>query len=981
MLTMTTSCQTKGISPENLHWLRYQYVVNREGQKILCKVFDWSYLGGNISIKDYLFSTPDFSNTQFKKIFNTHQQTKLNAGDPVTSFDISLLYVLFQHVCDLEKDIQSWTKEETAGPSLENLIYKVKQHRNHLAHESQQMTEEQLHLKLDELKQLYKSIITKAASNFSKPLEEINQLINTINENFDEVCKKIREPLGPEDTAQYQQEVKELREQLKSDIEQVAIKEVKQLYLDACDIDPVPWLLMDCQVKPTQIFTKFLMNEEITSKNLGREEQPKEIPYDEIFRVRRDDGSLPKVLILTGEGGMGKTTFLKFLTEVWINNPKAVSGLDKTELLINVECRHPTISTFDQLLKHILHDTPRSINVEFEHIKDTILHMQLLILVDGFDEVNHASGCLIQELLSLPGENIRIIFTTRPSSTSALAKLVPHSKRRINLVLRGITQDNHQQFVEQLYYSLEGEERYSHIKGQLKDHLSFLQQQLGMHLNNPLTLTLMTFLYVLDPNRVNFLTTATELYEELRKMITDKLVMRLSKSFIESELDFKCYQFLDYSDELSYRAMKRQEYELYEETVENLKQKCRDLGLPHEEVLSAYFTTRRSRQGLRIVLYFTYHHLRLQEFATAKYLLKKLTHSAETENTVKHFVKETEEWKIEKRFQNVLIHLTGLLAKSYKDILAIYATSILELVSLNSTNIDTVLAHVTESKDNEDIVRAAAAKLDAHSRDGKGWWEINEGNNFCAIPSVLNHTKEYPELVMLSIDFYGTMHPQLALAFSSLSKQSTRLVLDIPQLYFNTNLCYADDVVTKLSGSGGLCRLVGFRGPLSPAALLNLTDTVEELRLRIDANGLQALNFRLPSLSQLSILGVRYDDEKRIDPSTLPILKFTGRDLCFTFNPNITEKESDLDWACGVLARLCSGRNLRTCTSILFRHTQLTASGCEKLLMGLHQQGVRIKKRIDIYIPHRFEHDNYKHLKNQSRSLNLGDLLLHLSEG
>ncbi|KAK8723355.1 hypothetical protein OTU49_011675 [Cherax quadricarinatus] len=974
-LTMNTTDEvTDGIHSEELHKLRYQCAVNKEGQKLLCTIFNWSYLGGNLPIKEYLFTNINFTNVKYKRIFNHDQREKLNAGIHVSSFDITLLYKLLHHVCDLKQNDEDWNSEGPNGPTLENLIFKLKEHRNVLAHENPQMTEKQMYLKLDELRQLYEKIICEAGSRFCKTPIEIACIINAINCNIDSICKKIREPLGPHDISQYQQEIREIKEQLKCNIEQITKEEVKKLYADTCYIDPAPWLLMHCQIKPTQIFTKFTMKED-DAYGLTEEDQQREISFDGILEVKCNDGHSPEVLILTGEGGIGKTTYLKYLKEKWLMDQEAVPGLDAVELLLYVECRHPTISTFDQMLEHILHDISGKVNVEFKLIRDIVLHMQLLILVDGFDEVNKASGCLIRELLNLPRHNIRIIFTTRPYSANSLTKQIPNSKRRINLIMSGITPVHHQQFVERLCHSLDEKKSYL-IRDQLKKKLLVLKYQLGMHLNNPLTLTLVALLFLKDPTKIDMLSTATDLYEELRKLITEKLTERLSKYSFELELEEKCYQFLEYSDALSFRAMKRQEYELWSDTVESLKQKCRDIGLNHNEVLSAYFTTRCSRQGLQTILYYTYHHLKLQEFSVAKHILKEITQCSNLEDTVNELLLECEVFKKENRFQNVLVHLTSLLAKNHPIILARYAATIISLVPLNVTYIDSVLAHITESKYNECILRAVAAKLDMHISNGKSQWQITDYGNIPSLSLVLKHTCVVPDMIILSISSY-VLHPLLTQALSHLSEQNTSLVLDFPQHYFGSDNSLVDDVLSVLLNCRGPCRMMGFRGPLSPVAVKMLPECVEELRLLIDPAGLNALNKQLPSLCQLNTLGVRYKDEDRTDVNKLPVLKFSGPNLYFTFNPTITDNDEDLDWASGVFAKLCAGRDNGTCTSILFRKTYLTAHGGKKLLKALHKKTVRVTTRLDIYTLHAITRESNKELEELAVTLNLSPLFLH----
>ncbi|XP_047477470.1 uncharacterized protein LOC125031059 [Penaeus chinensis] len=843
-------------------------------------------------------------------------------------------------------------------------------HRNNLAHEDLRMTQEDMEDKLEELRRLFVDAISKAGRRFSRPDDEVAKILEDINSRIDQVYRKVREPLGEEDIAQYQQDVKEMRKHLESRIKEAAREELEKLYSRFYEIRLLPWLLMDCQVNPMQIFTKFTLKEET---GLAGEQTAREVSHNGILEVRRADGNAADVMIVVGDGGMGKTTYLKYLMEMWIKDPSSVPGLGQVELLFYIECRNPSIASLDQLIRNLLHDTPRNINVEYDYVRETVLHMQILILIDGFDEVNEASRQVIQEVLHLPGDNVRLLLTTRPGSLPALSALVPHSRRRLVLLLEGITKEHHSQFAGRLCESfVPNEDIRTTVKMAVQEQLTRLDTYLGTHLNSPLNLTLFTMLIIQDPTITETLTTATALYILLTKLVTEKLTERISRKVWDPDIAHKISQFEDYSDSLAFRAMKRREYELQPDTVECLRGKCRELGLPHEELMSAFFTARSCRRGLFSIRTYSYHHLRLQEFYTARDLYRSIVHS---QNDVIHsYLTEAVEWKSEQRFQNVLVHLTGLLARHGEHL--VHAPCLLSLVHVPSTIVDPLLAHVVEAGLHPLVVQAAATELQAHSSKWDGWVQVKEPSSLSALAPVLDEVPESLKVFALTAFSRNPADEQLTAAFRALSRKNVRLVLDLPNFYFSDqDLSINEETFRLISAAGQTCYLEGFRGCLTPAALRLLPRCLKELRLRVVLGDVLVLIDILPCLPNLEILGLKYEDPERYEMAHLPPLPFLGRKLSFTFTPTLTDSEDDLQWASGALARLCSLRPGGNCTSIFFKDTYLTHTGIKRLFELLHAKGVRVSQRLDISLTQRPR--DKAELGDLATSLGLGNFICH----
>lgn len=801
-------------------------------------------------MKEKLFQESCFSNVQYKRVFNAHQRAKLDSGDPVSSYDISLLYQLLRRTCTLDAGDERWVIEDPCGPSLENLLYKVKAHRNNLAHEDPQMTRKDMENKLEELRRLFVDIITKAGCRFSRGDEEVTRILEDTNDRIDQVYKKIRDPLGTADIMQYQQEVKEMREQLRSSIKEASRSELEQVYSRFYEISLLPCLLMDCQVNPTQIFTKFILKEE---NSLAGEETGRKVPHNGILEVKRADGNVADVLIVSGDGGMGKTTYLKYLMEMWVKDPSAVPGLDQVELLFYIECRNPTIATFDQLIQNLLHDTHRKIDVEYEHVYETVIHMQILILVDGFDEVNEASRQVIREALYLPGDNVRLLLTTRPSSLSSLLALVPHNRRRLLLQLEGITKEHHSNFVGRLCDSfVSDDDSRCRIKKSMNEQLVNLDTYLGTHLNSPLNLTLFTMVVIQDPTVMDTLTTATTLYILLTKLVTEKLTERISLKLLDPDIAYKIYRFEEYSDGLAFRAMKRREYELQPDTVESLRSKCRELGLPHEELMSAFFTARVSRRGLFSVLTYSYHHLRLQEFYIARHIHRNIMNSQNVKAAIHSYRTEFIECESEERFQNVLVNLTGLLA-SHDDQCS-HGPCLLSMVHVRSTAVDPILAHVVESGVHLKMVQAAAAELEAHAKKWDGWMQVKKPSSLTVLAAVLDKMPSCVKILALTAYSRSPTDEHLMAAFRALSRKNIRLVLDLPNFYFGKETLSITEETFRLL-SGETFSLEGFRGRLSLPAMQLLPRCLKELRLRVGFEDILALSNALPHLPNVEILG------------------------------------------------------------------------------------------------------------------------------
>nr|XP_045591676.1 uncharacterized protein LOC123753764 isoform X2 [Procambarus clarkii] len=492
------------IQPEDVNRLRYGLAVTKAGRDALASVFMWSYRG-TFPVVTYLTQDLGYTNAQYRRVFDAQQRDKLEASSDAATFDITLLYKLLQRVCGLsEMNDPTWTTPGPQGPSLEHLIYSLKQHRNTLAHDNVGMSEQDLTSTLTELSDLLAKMLAEAGVRCGTNSQDVYHVTRDVTEYIGGLLAKVREPLDPSDVAylpQLRQEIKMFRSHITEEVKQMSKQELTDGYKLLYQIVPAPWLLLNINYNPSLAFTRLrLLEDPVIGARPSHAAKGQDINYEDILSMRREDGRVPQCVLLTGEGGMGKTTLLKLILEKWVEDPAAIRHLGTVDLVFYVQCRDTHLNTFDGLLRQLLTQTLSDSGVDFQLFKEIILSLNILVLIDGYDEVNDHSGRLVKELLHLPGKDVRLVITTRPGWDQHLSQLVPHTRPRCNILVLGITPERRVEFAERTIKVLVEEEcQRSVITGRFTQRLEQMSQFLGEYLNTPLTLTLLALLCVEAP--------------------------------------------------------------------------------------------------------------------------------------------------------------------------------------------------------------------------------------------------------------------------------------------------------------------------------------------------------------------------------------------------------------------------------------------------------------------------------------------------
>ncbi|XP_047490384.1 uncharacterized protein LOC125040017 [Penaeus chinensis] len=613
-----------------INGFRYQVAVNEHGRNALVEVLKWTYKGGSLSVKKY-FETQGGTNKKFKEIFNAEQRNILNKETPYLlnvdatfkEYDLSLLYTILRNFCGLEGPNSDAWKNPASGKKLEYLICRLKQERNDIAHIKviKELTDREIIKKLKWLKCLLSRIIRTSGTISRKQPHIPRTLIQGIKQEFKQILTKVLEPLDRDDHSllpQLRKELMKFRNIIEEKIKEDSCIELRKLYPDLWDVTLAKWLYPDLTVRPSLNFTNLIIKED-TTRSLPFDTHPRTISHEDILQVRRSNGDLPEVLIISGEGGMGKTTLLKFLLETWVEHPKQIKGLENISHLMYFQLRGSNISNLRDLLKILLPNTFKETGVKIEYFEDFFLNFSIIFLLDGYDEANENSKKLVNDLLKFQRNNIRFVITTRPGCLSDLIPITEQRKKVMNIEIKGIQRKDRMSFVERTLSVIEPKpDHIDALKVNIIANLDTLQMDLD-ELDIPLTITLVIIRELKNPTE-----RTTDIYEDLTVLMMGKITDRLAVQEY-SDAANKVKKYFSTLKKVSLRGLKRKEHDLWPDTLQELEDACEKLEVPHIDMLSGFFSSKRTWNGASYEQTWSFPHNKFQEHWAAGFIVTQFS--------------------------------------------------------------------------------------------------------------------------------------------------------------------------------------------------------------------------------------------------------------------------------------------------------------------------------------------------------------------
>ncbi|KAK3866906.1 hypothetical protein Pcinc_027589 [Petrolisthes cinctipes] len=757
-------------------------------------------------------------------------------------YDVSLLFACIMYGCEGLAIPGSPDWLVNSDDKLEGLCTYVKNFRNSLVHGKSIKDEIALKEQSSVLTSKLESLIRLAGSDmyYNQSQVEVDKEIAEMKTNIDKIMDA---PLGYTEIIDFMEAIKKLKEEQKKIVTEMGNTFLPEHYKALSRVDPASFITGKDRLEVKQIFTRL---EVVHEKKAAPHKEEEEIDYRNLLTIKADEdkGGEPTILVVEGDAGAGKTTLSKLVLNDWadfktsgMKKPVQFHSLDTYELVLFAEGRSKFISNFASLLKFLMPHAEKKL--DDNDLVKAVLGMKTLLILDGLDELNAESESLITEILGThlqASENrLHLLITTRPHMVSELP-LGIHSHPMIHMRLKGISPDKWEEFVEKLHITMIENDLSQQNTTHLVEYVRRSRGQMGEHYRLPLNLTLLTYLWAADPSRVNSVTTVTELYMALLKLIILRLVERLKEQSIlhksyktKKELKQLCKQFLQTLCKACLQTLQLGYVQLSKDSVVELRKRCEDLNLKFEEMTGPFLSVEKEWTAYGYTFELFVPHKSIMEFYAAHsflYPLKTTFHDEPDKeviirNLVQKLLKKDPENDDLSPFENVFIHLGGLLAhKKDPTILEKCAKELNYIFEKNKMLESKWLEFITECKCNPLI-----AKLVAQDKINK--LRVRDGHTLAALALLPHLLPQTPVEIILETEVQYV--PMLEELHKEVAKRPCILEVLLKHQWKNPACGVSDQHLTPVLDKAAKCQLLRVTGYLEEVS--NLPDTVRKLRL------------------------------------------------------------------------------------------------------------------------------------------------------
>ncbi|XP_050726071.1 uncharacterized protein LOC127003425 [Eriocheir sinensis] len=919
-----------GVRLRDHHHLKYTVSLTRVGQQVYSSVFSWGYTGSYASIRDALFSLPNYNATKFRKDFNGSQRERINQGDPVATYDITLMYKLLQLLCGLKDASDSaWVTE---ADTLEYLLYTIKALRNEVAHETLHLTSEEMYKKLGTLKELFIKTIKKAGEVFSVGPAKVETLERSITTQLDAI-KESPVPLSTVD--EYNKEVLATR---KLRLVEEGGYELTQTYDNLCEVSVAPWLVSGQRVVVESLFTTPTLRREqthIRQRQLSSEESL--VACSDILQATECDGSEPHMTLVSAISGMGKSTLLRYLLYDVKTNGNVIVKMDSFDLVLFLECRHSTFASVEDLAALLLPRTAASFqSAEFQR---TLFALDFLLVLDDMDELDQTSFSVFLDFMRKVSPASRFLATvTRDKADSIKRKILNIHKNVLLLEIEGIPEDKVPAMLQRTLScgSPSAQPVESDIK-QLQELIRSKRPFLQEHLKSPEILSLIALCWTLSPERINASITVTEVVMLVEDLLIHKVVHKLMGSSpatpcAQHGVTSKLQTYLLTLSGMALQCLVKGKYVLDGEDIQKLMEKCRAVELPENYMMSAFLNySTDPDNGLcsmpRVVPF--PRTLTLLYYA-AWYAVQRLR-VAPPSTRIRQFLKLQPPLPDESQTNNLLVmmkYLVGMLDVLAPGELRSRAREIADLLKeLGAKTTSQWLQYVEEAKEEPKLTQEIMKEVGDE-------WEVEDFAISLTLANLIKQQK--PKRLVLTTLHRPDDYPHLQEVLGACACTDTTLSLHLYQHFWSEKNDVSDRFLETLTNAKNQCKMEHFAGRLTGPAIQTLPSSLLRLALHITPSDLGALNAVLPSLTALQMLYLNLDLPPDTQPNTLPTLTLQGRPVILSVDLWRITLEL-VQWSCDVVRALS-----KHYTRLVLRRSELDRHGCSEWVAGLREGGVTV---------------------------------------
>ncbi|XP_064091334.1 uncharacterized protein LOC135205018 [Macrobrachium nipponense] len=605
------------VSREDENLLKYFIMLRPKGPTAttLAKVCTALYSGEGQSVKDYCSHVLGFSNTQYRKIFTLHERNTLEAGTDWQTFDITFLYKLLQWVCGLAPTSdKKWTEPTATGVNeeLEHMLYRIKCERNFLAHEAVTLSDEELQERSSKLKTLLENILCKVSQRKNI---DLSQDVKTARVKLDEILNST----SKYSLKSYQKELEDLRQDIVNKLVVNSQAELFPHYLDLWSSALVQWFQV-----PTAEGNNDLRESEIFTNVTIKDMNNSVMSVEDILSHRIENSTPPRVMIIEGIAGIGKSHVCKYILHKWASVKGEDINLPDVEIIIFIQCHTVNSKSLrEYLTEELLPNTCSTIRQE-----DVIPALQkccVLFVVDGLDEAGSNVRAIVRELTTKFPKNRKII-TCRPEFTEDAKTLMSsNSKDTCIFFAKGFDSNQRREYLGKLLATVKVNiSDYESTLNRLYERIQELEHHLYALLCMPLTMMMLVSLWLDDDVSLSQTTTVTRIHQEITEMKIKQLAQRTQRRLGESRhislVERTCQKWLKALSKAAWETLRHNTQVLDEKRADELVQEAESNNIDPMDALSCFMKCITLQKKFRTQYAWEFFHKSFQEYLTAVYV-------------------------------------------------------------------------------------------------------------------------------------------------------------------------------------------------------------------------------------------------------------------------------------------------------------------------------------------------------------------------
>ncbi|XP_050738791.1 uncharacterized protein LOC127009613 [Eriocheir sinensis] len=718
---------------------------------------------------------------------------------------------------------------------------------------------------IEKLRVILNDILENVSSVFKKDFTDCKSMVN---KNLTDISKaKVQQY----DQATYDREIGLFKDDPMHKLITKGREELKNQYRRLKIANPCPWIGMDQREKLS--VKNFHIEKIYTPLKIGASRA--EISTENLLIAREVCKS--KIVILYGLAGSGKTSLCLHYLHHWTEDTDKIETLKDYCLVIYVELRAVKSNTIEKYLKEQrMKNSTDCINEE--DLVQQLNDLNVLFIVDGYDEAKEGSKRIVRDICSKFPNQLTLV-TTR----TELREEVKYMSTRVTctyLKICGFDESRVKSFTEKVFDAVKQSDYYLETQAKTSreinssEFLHYIQGRgkiLEKHLELPLTLALMIYMWIDCEEVLNKVTTCTSLYYELYKLCQEKIKTRLRECKLD---DLK--NLLILLGKKGWQLLQNDEDLLSNEDVKEIDEECRKRKVPKEELLSAFLMYDVDPNSDESRYDYSFMHRTQKEYLSAYFLAKE----AEKKN-LNDVVGE-----ISSHFHQIIIFLVGhftlkkMLDKKMKEVFALLAK-----IQVEDDDFDFWWRLLTESQIDGEPSEKLSCEI-IKNKLKKETWKLSSAT---AVPGLelLIHTPAQIKDLIIEIqngedpydirDFFIIMQSLGEKLRDRYHKKRPLLVeLFFWQHYETRCKRPSNDLLQTLNPWGHLKDFAGSVGEYDDQFMLNFCFKLKNLRVRVETRDAQiSLSKSLAKISKGGLRQVRVIldlDPEECNPETLDCL-------------------------------------------------------------------------------------------------------------